>query len=143
MKYQVKRGGNRGGSRAGSGHHHDKSRDVTRRGDSRRGGDNQIKRGGQRPQGKVSHQTHKNRSGAIHKGPRHERGGHGHRGGKKDHRREDRLPKDPKAAQDKLDEQLLRFQQKHGVNVDQLQKLQQSKLDAQLKEFMEKAKEKQ
>ena len=45
------------------------------------------------------------------------------------------------AAQEKMDEELMRFQQKHGINTDQIKNLQKNKLDTQLAEFMAKAKQ--
>ena len=77
------------------------------------------------------------------------RGGRGdRRGGRGDRRggdKEDRLPKDKDAAKDKLDEQLLKFQQKHGINTEAFTQAHEAakatKLDTQLQEFMAKAKQ--
>ena len=66
------------------------------------------------------------------------RGGRRLRGGPK--RLTPRLPKDPAKAKETLDEQLVKFQQKRGINSDEYEKQKKLKLDSQLRDFMEKSK---
>ena len=52
----------------------------------------------------------------------------------------DRLPRDSEKAQEKLDEEMAKFNAKRGGNVEIYKQAMQKKLDNQLKEFMEQKK---
>ena len=72
------------------------------------------------------------------------RGAPARRGGKPAGPRQnkaERLPKDPTKAKEILDNKLIEFQLKQGINTEQLEARKKAKLDDQLKQFMSKAQE--
>ena len=157
MKHEVRkpfRGGNRhGGNRrpGSSGAPRRGSSDGVRKGHKVHRGSDRPPRGGSNRPGaiKKARRFNDDRKGRPQRGSKGDRRG---RGGLKRRDDSERVPKDPAAVQQILDEQLLRFQAKHGINTEhnteQIQKLQQNKieqrknrLDNQLAEFMAKAKQ--